>query len=83
MLQIKNYPIFATELQKEDVFMIPNTFNDWKKCIEQDCKIKLTNDFAKQRLSVYENEENEETKKFVQLYGEQHLKNIITWLQQI
>lgn len=63
--------------------MIPNTFNDWKNCVEHDCKIKLTKEFAAQRLLVYQNSHDEETKKFVQLYGEQHLKNIITWLQQI
>jgi hypothetical protein len=63
--------------------MIPQTFTEWKKCIEQDCKIELTKDFAKQRLSVYENAQNAETIKFIELYGEQHLKNIISWLQQI
>jgi hypothetical protein len=63
--------------------MIPKTFNEWKDCIINDCKIELTKQFASERLAVYQNQTHEETKKFVQLYGEQHLKNIIQWLQQI
>lgn len=63
--------------------MIPQTFNDWKNCIVNDCKIELTTHFAIQRLAVYEDRNNQETKKFVSLYGEQHLQNIINWYKQI
>lgn len=63
--------------------MIPQTFEQWKNCIVHDCKINLTRDFTQQRLTVYQDENNPETKKFIQLYGEQHLSNIINWLKQI
>lgn len=63
--------------------MIPLTYLDWRKCIEQDCRITLTHEFATQRLAIYQDRKNSETQKFVSLYGEQHLKNIILWLQQI
>ena len=63
--------------------MIPQTFDQWKNCIEVDCKIKLTKEFAEQRLVVYQNPEHAETKKFLSLYGQQHLHNIINWFQQI
>lgn len=63
--------------------MIPQTFNDWKNCIREECKINLTKEFAQQRLAVYRDKENTETKKFVALYGEQHLNNIIQWFNQI
>lgn len=63
--------------------MIPQTFDQWKNCIEQDCKIQLTSEFAQKRLTVYADEKNPETKKFVALYGKQHLHNIINWLQLI
>lgn len=63
--------------------MIPQTFEQWKNCIINDCKINLTRDFTKQRLAVYQDPQNHETKKFVQLYGEQHLQNIINWFKQI
>ena len=63
--------------------MKPQTFNDWKKCIVQDCKINLTPEFATIRLQVYQDKQNAETKKFISLYGEQHLQNIITWFNEI
>lgn len=63
--------------------MIPQTFEQWKNCIVNDCKINLTKDFAQQRLTVYQDKKNNETQKFVSLYGEQHLHNIINWFKQI
>lgn len=63
--------------------MKPQTFNDWKKCIVHDCKINLTPEFATLRLKVYQDKQNAETKKFISLYGEQHLQNIITWFNEI
>jgi len=60
--------------------MIPQTYEEWKNCIVHDCKIKLTKDFAQQRLAVYQNRANPETRKFISLYGEQHLQNITHWL---
>ena len=63
--------------------MIPQTFNDWKNCIVNDCKINLTREFATQRLAVYQDNKNIETQKFISLYGQQHLLNVIQWLKQI
>lgn len=63
--------------------MIPQTFEEWKNCIVNDCKINLTKGFAKERLSVYQDPQNKETQKFVALYGEQHLQNVINWFSQI
>ena len=42
----------------------------------------LTKEFVAGRLKVYEDKRNSETKKFIQLYGEQHLNNIIFWLNK-
>ena len=63
--------------------MIAQTFAEWKHCIEHDCKIELTKDFAQKRLAVYQDKKNPETQKFISLYGEQHLNNIIKWFRQI
>jgi len=63
--------------------MIPQTFTDWRNCIVNDCKINLTKQFAEQRLSVYQDNKNSETQKFISLYGEQHLQNIINWFKII
>ncbi|MEL6636924.1 MAG: hypothetical protein AAFW73_01915 [Bacteroidota bacterium] len=63
--------------------MIPQTFEEWKDCIVNDCSIKLTKAFAEKRLSVYENRKHPETRKFVELYGEQYLNNIIYWFKKV
>lgn len=63
--------------------MIPDTFEQWKNCIINDCKINLTKEFAEKRLAVYQEKQNPETHKFISLYGEQHLNNIINWLKRI
>jgi len=63
--------------------MISQTFEEWRSCIVDDCKINLTQDFAKQRLAVYEDSENTETQKFESLYGKQHLENVIRWFKKI
>ncbi len=60
--------------------MIPRTFEKWKNCIINDCKISLTKSFARSRLAVYENRNDSETREFIALYGEAHLNNIIYWL---
>ena len=62
--------------------MILTNFEEWKNCIVNDCNIKLTKDFVGGRLKIYKDKRNPETKKFIQLYGEQHLNNIIYWLQK-
>lgn len=63
--------------------MIPSTFEEWKYCIEHDCRIPLTKEFARKRLEVYQDESNPETKKFASLYGEHHVYNIKNWLNKI
>ena len=62
--------------------MIPQSYEEWKNCIENDCGIPLTKDFIEKRLSVFENRSNPETKKFIQLYGSQYLDNIIYWYKR-
>lgn len=63
--------------------MIPQTFEQWKDCLINGCKIELTKEFAKERLAIYLNPNNAETKKFVSVYGEQHLQRIIYWFKQV
>ena len=60
--------------------MIPQTYNEWRNCIVNDCNINLTKEFAEERLKIYKDSSNPQTKKFIELYGNQHLYNIISWL---
>ncbi len=63
--------------------MIPKTFEEWKNCIVNDCKINLTSSFAKKRISIYEDGMHPETIRFVKLYGQNHLNNILYWYSRI
>ena len=63
--------------------MIPQTFEAWKSCIVNDCKISLTKDYVMSRLAIYQDMKNKETQKFVSLYGQEHLENIVYWLNNI
>ncbi len=63
--------------------MIPRTFEEWRNCIVNDCKIELTKEFAMKRLQVYENNQHPETQKFEKSYGKKHLDNIIYWYKKI
>ncbi len=63
--------------------IIPQNFDDWKICIEKKCGIPLTLEFASKRLAVYEDEGLPETKKFIKLYGKDHLEHIKQWFQQV
>lgn len=59
--------------------MVPKTFEAWKSCIINDCKISLTKNYAKNRLVIYQDIKHKETQKFVSLYGEEHMQNIVSW----
>lgn len=63
--------------------MIPETFEAWKSCMINDCKISLTKDYVMSRLAIYQDMKNKETQKFVSLYGQEHLQNIVYWLNNI
>lgn len=63
--------------------MIATNFEEWRNCIVNDCKIKLTREFAKKRLNIYQNAKHPETKDFIRLYGKQHLNNIIYWFKKV
>lgn len=62
---------------------IPKSFEEWRICIEQRCGIPLTLEFAEKRLSVYTDENLQETQRFARLYGDEHLTNIKEWLSQV
>lgn len=66
------YRQFRNNIQSK-IEMISQTYDQWKNCIINYCKINLTKDYAQQRLAVYQDKDNQETQKFVSPYGEQHL----------
>ncbi len=65
----------------KDEVVIPQTYDEWRHCIEVLCKIELTHAYVKERLAVMQNDQNAKTKKFAKLYGKEHLRRIIEWFR--
>lgn len=63
--------------------MIPENFEAWVQCIVNDCKMDLTPEFARERLTVFTDANHLERKKFIKCYGSLHLQNVISWYQKI
>ncbi len=62
--------------------MIPKTYQQWYQCITKECGIPITKEFILQRLAILEDHKNEETRRFISLYGQHHLDNIIQWFKK-
>ncbi|TCR05154.1 hypothetical protein EDF66_10747 [Sphingobacterium sp. JUb20] len=75
--------MFLYNNSENRLYMIPQTFEQWKTCLVNDCKVSLTKEFATRRLAVYHDLDKPETKKFIRLYGFQHYQNIIGWFTKI
>lgn len=61
--------------------MIPTTYDQWRRCIEEDCGLALTPEFIAGRLSELRDSRQERTAQFVRLYGSEHLRRVIAWFE--
>ena len=62
--------------------MIPQNYQEWQHCITVECGIQLTPSFIAERISALQNPKDFSTKKFVQIYGPQHLQRVLSWFEQ-
>ena len=60
----------------------PQNFNEWKYCITVECGITLSSSFIAQRLLVWRDESNEETRRFRQRFGDKYWRSVIGWFTQ-
>lgn len=58
------------------------SYDDWKYCITQICKVPLTQDFVTRRLNELRDERDHNTKKFISTWGDDHRKQVIAWFTQ-
>ena len=63
--------------------MIPQNFDSWLICITQKCGIELTKEYAQSRFEQLSNNNHPDTKRFIELYGNQHHQNITNWFKHI
>lgn len=64
------------------VYMFFSSYSDWKHCIEVKCGIELTADYIDERLRIWNDETKEETKKFIELYGDAYHRQIVSFFEQ-
>jgi len=65
-----------------NTLVLPQNYEEWRRCITVDCGIELTPDYISQRLSALNNKKDHHTQKFIKLYGEAHLQSVIGWFLQ-
>ena len=57
----------------------PENFEERKYCITVECGIALSVSVITQRLSVWKNENHEETRRFRQRFGDNYWRSVIAW----
>jgi len=62
--------------------VIPQTFAQWRHCIEVECRIPLEPVFIQQRLAQLRDLTCEDTRRFSGLYGQAHLDRVTSWFEQ-
>jgi len=61
---------------------VPQNYLEWRKCIEVDCGILLSIPYCEQRIAKLSDKNDRETQRFLQLYGQEHTENILTWFKK-
>lgn len=61
---------------------IPETFEEWRHCIEHECRIKLTREYIEQRLAILHKPSHEATQRFIHHYGEHHWQQVVSWFER-
>ncbi len=56
-------------------------YNAWVECITVDCKTELTVPFIETRIKALRNGKDKQTRRYVQLYGEAHLEEVIGYFE--
>ncbi|MEM8834104.1 MAG: hypothetical protein AAGB32_06160 [Pseudomonadota bacterium] len=58
------------------------TYEDWQHCVTVLCGIPLTHDYIKKRIHDLSDHNNDHTRKFIDMWGEDHLKLVIGFFEQ-
>lgn len=62
--------------------IIPGTYQQWRHCIEVDCRIPLRESFISQRLNTLQATDQEETQRFIRRYGSEHYQRVVAWFEK-
>ena len=62
--------------------LIPLSYREWYECITIKCGISMTKSFVARRLLSLKNPDLPMTKKFISLYGQEYLNQVILWFEK-
>jgi hypothetical protein len=62
--------------------LIPETYEQWRHCIIELCKQPLTAVYIDGRIKALSDSQDDSTRKFVKLYGEQQRLKTLQWFEQ-
>jgi hypothetical protein len=58
---------------------VPQSYEQWKHCIEVDCGIKLTPQYVEDRIASLEDPTDHYTTQFMKVWGPDQLANVKAW----
>lgn len=62
--------------------VIPDTYQQWRYCIETLGGIELTTAYVNGRLAILQDSNHAESKVFAKLYGKAHLQRTVEWFHR-
>ena len=62
--------------------VVPSSYEAWRSCITEKCKIALTEAYMSQRITVLSDPDSDETRTFRRLYGDAHWRAVLGWFQR-
>ncbi len=62
--------------------LVPTSYEAWRHCITEICKIPLTADYIRQRIAALHDTSDYMTQSFVRLYGERQRQLTVAWFQK-
>lgn len=60
---------------------LPETYDQWRHCIEVTCGIPLTPAFIAARLEALADDHDPHTRRFVEQWGDAHRRRVLGWLE--
>lgn len=62
--------------------IVPQTYDQWKHCIEVACRLELRVDYIQSRLRALDDPADHHTQQFVRRWGQPHLAKVRLWFEQ-
>lgn len=59
-----------------------HTYKEWREALTVRCGIRLTPEYARERIAALQNDADRSTAEFVKFYGEDYRRQVIAWFSQ-